>query len=194
MSYIDDISSYIPKNEQEAQDKKVILECIRLFPESVLLRHDIAHITSSSLILNQRADKMLMIHHNLRNEWSWTGGHADGNENLLEVAIKEATEETGVEVVPLSDEIASLDVLSVIGHVKKGKYVNSHLHLSVAYILVADESEAPVVKPDENSAVRWFPIGAVNGEPFSHRDAYLYNKLLQQARMFMGSIPYEVLV
>jgi len=61
-----------------------------------LLRdNEIAHITSSGFILNKSLDKALLIHHNIRNVWAWTGGHADGNSNLLEVAIQEAVEETG---------------------------------------------------------------------------------------------------
>ncbi|MCL2403962.1 MAG: NUDIX hydrolase [Defluviitaleaceae bacterium] len=184
MSYINEINSYIPKNEQEAQDKKVILDCIKLFPQTVLLRNDIAHITSSSLILNHTADKMLMIHHNLRNQWTWTGGHADGNQNLLDVAVKEAYEETGVTVKPLSNKIVSIDILPVLGHIRRGVYVNGHLHLSVAYILVADENDIPVTKPDENSAVKWFPVSAISEGIFSDNDIYLYNKLLHQARLF----------
>ena len=187
MIYIADINNYTPKNEQETQDKKVILECIKQFPSTVLLRENgIAHITSSSLIINQTADKLLMIHHNLRNHWTWAGGHADGNEDLLEVAIKEAYEETGVNAKPLLSEIASLDVCSVRSHMKRGVFVNSHLHLNIAYILIADENETPVVKPDENSAVKWFPASAINQSPFDDRDAYLYTKLLQQARAWLN--------
>jgi len=186
MSYIADISNYIPKNEQEAQDKKVIVDSIKLFPENILQRNnEIAHIASSGFIINHDASKTLMIHHNILNRWAWTGGHADGNENLLEVAIKEASEETGITVRPLSTEIASLDILIVPGHVKNSAYVNSHLHLDVAYILVADESEQVIVKPDENSGVEWLPIELINDDLFSSNDIYLYAKLLKQARLWL---------
>jgi len=185
MSYIDDINSYIPKNKQEIQDKKVILEYIHRFPHNVLLRdNEIAHITSSGFVVNQALDKCLMIHHNIRNTWAWTGGHADGNHNFLEVAMKEAFEETGVSVMPLSNEIASIDILTVSGHVKNGNFVNSHLHLSVAYILIADENNTPVIKPDENSAVEWFPVRKINEDLFTSCDVYLYTKLLRQAKVW----------
>jgi len=185
MSYIDDINSYIPKNKQEIQDKKVILEYIHRFPHNVLLRdNEIAHITSSGFVVNQTLDKCLMIHHNIRNTWAWTGGHADGNHNFLEVAMKEAFEETGVSVMPLSNEIASIDILTVSGHVKNGNFVNSHLHLSVAYILIADENNTPVIKPDENSAVEWFPVRKINEDLFTSCDVYLYTKLLRQAKVW----------
>jgi len=186
MSYIKHIEQFVPKNEQEAQDKKVILECVKLFPGNLLTRdNEIAHITSSGFIVNRALDKSLMAHHNIRNSWAWTGGHVDGNENFLEVAIKEAFEETGVSVKPLSEEIASIDILNVTGHIKRRKYVNSHLHLSVAYILIADENEASVINPDENSAVEWFPAVKINGDLFSIRDIYLYNKLFEQAKLWV---------
>lgn len=192
MSFIDNIINYIPKNEQEIQDKKVILDCIKLFPQNIFLRdNEIAHITSSGFIVNQTIDKVLMIHHNIRNVWAWTGGHSDGNDNFLEVAIKEAFEETGVNVTPLSNDIASIDILTVSGHVKRGHFVNSHLHLSVAYILIADEKETPMVKPDENSAVEWFPVEKIKEDLFTSRDVYLYMKLLQQAKTWLQGEQYE---
>ena len=183
MSFVDEINNYVPKNEREKQDKKVILECMKLFPNNILLRNnEIAHITSSGFITNQALDKCLMIHHNIRNAWAWTGGHADGNGNLLEVATKEAYEETGVKVEPLSSEIASIDIFSVSGHVKRGNFINSHLHLSVAYIFIANEKDLPIVKPDENSAVEWLSVEKINENLFASRDVYLYTKLLQQAK------------
>jgi len=187
MNLINHINNYIPKNEQETQDKKVIMDCIKQFPSNILLRdNEIAHIASSGFIVNQNISKALMVYHNILDTWAWTGGHADGDENLLEVAIKEATEETGIPVRPLSDQIASIDILIVPGHFKRGKYVNSHLHLDVAYILIADENETPIVKPDENSAVKWLPVEDINEALFSSRDVYLYTKLLQQARAWQS--------
>ncbi len=61
-----------------------------------------------------------MIHHNIYKTWAWTGGHADGDPDLIHVAIKEAIEETGVKHFHVvSEEILSLDVLTVDGHIKK---------------------------------------------------------------------------
>lgn len=189
MSFIDDITNYMPKNNQEIQDKKVIENCIKLFSHNILLRdNELAHITSSGFIVNKSLSRVLMVHHNIRNTWAWTGGHADGDGNLLEVAIREAVEETGVEVQPLSNDISSLDVLTVSGHVKNGIYVNGHLHLSAAYILIANEEDLPTVKPDENSAVDWFDVEKITEDAFSSRDVYLYTKLLEQARTWLHMV------
>lgn len=184
VDYVHQIVDYTPWNIQESQDKKVILSYIDVFSHNVLLReNEIAHITSSGFIMNEELNRVLMIHHNIRNKWSWTGGHADGEEDLLNVAIKEAKEETGLKsVIPISEKIASIDILPVYGHVKRDKYVNAHLHLSIAYILIANESDILVIKEDENSGVKWMTTDTVNEDNFIPRDVYLYNKLIQKAR------------
>lgn len=184
MDFINQLYSYTPRNEQEIQDKNVMIKYIEQYPHNILLRdNEFAHITSSGFIMNSKLDKVLMIHHNIRNAWAWTGGHADGDGDLLHVAIKEAKEETGINnVVALTDKIAALDILPVYGHVKKGKYVSAHLHLSVAYILIASEEDELIVKEDENSAVGWFSLDKFTKEFFDENDVYLYNKLIEKAK------------
>ena len=184
MNYINDINNYIPKDEQETQDKKVILGCIEMFPHNILLRdNEIAHITSSGFVLNKALNKALMIHHNIRNTWAWTGGHADGDTDLLAVATREVFEETGINAEPISTDIASIDILTVHRHFKKNKYVNGHLHLSIAYLFIADDEKQLVIKPDENSAVEWFPVDKINTDLFTDRDVYLYKKLITRAKI-----------
>lgn len=184
MNFITEISEFTPNNDQESQDKKVILGYIKQYPHNILLRsNEIAHITSSGFIMNHSLDKVLMVHHNIRNTWAWTGGHADGDANLLQVAMKEAREETGVKnVVPLTESIISIDILSVFGHLKNNKYVNTHLHLSVAYVLIASEKETLRINQDENSGVSWFPIDKFTDVYFDNHDVYLYNKLIKRAK------------
>ena len=59
MNFIEEIKSYESKNNQEIQDKKVMMDCIQLFPDSILLRdNEIAHITSSGFILNKTLSKV----------------------------------------------------------------------------------------------------------------------------------------
>ena len=70
------------------------------------------------------------------------------------------------------------------GHVKRGQYVSSHLHLNVTYLLEADDSAQVTVKPDENSAVGWFPLDdavAASNEPWFRER--VYSKLNAKLRM-----------
>ena len=142
--YIDDIAAYVPQTEQEAADKELMLDYIRRFPDSILTRENrIAHLTSSGFVVNADCSKVLMAHHNIYKVWAWTGGHADGDADLLAVALREAREETGTaHIRPLSTAIASLDILPVWGHVKRGQWVSSHQHLNVTYLLTAEEGDA----------------------------------------------------
>lgn len=190
MNYIKKIMDFNPANQQEIQDKKVILDYIEKFPNNILLReNEFAHITSSGFIMNKSMDKVLLVHHNIRNTWAWTGGHADGDSDFLHVAIKEAKEETGINTITaLTEEIVSMDILPVFGHMKRNKYVSAHQHLSIAYILIADENEKLVIKEDENSGVDWFSTDRFTKEYFDDSDVYLYNKLINRALLIRDNI------
>lgn len=156
------IEDYAPFNDQEKKDKQMILKYIDNFDDLLTRENEFAHFTSSAFVVNKERTKALMIYHNIYDSWSWTGGHADGESDFLNVAIKELKEETGVtNVKPIITDIYLLDVLAVLGHVKRGKYVSAHIHLSVAYLLEADEKELLIIKEDENSGVRWVPIEKV---------------------------------
>ena len=151
--YLDDIRAYHPENAQEEADQRMMLEYAGLFPGRLLTReNEVAHITSSGFVVNADGSKVLMAHHNIFRVWAWTGGHADGEEDLLSVALREAREETGVtHVLPLSSDIMSLDILPVWGHMKRGRYVPAHQHLNVTYLLVADDGDALTVREGENT-------------------------------------------
>lgn len=190
MNYKEAIIAYEPINEQEEAEKRVILQYINEYPDNILLReNEFAHMTSSGFIMNKELTKVLMIHHNIYNTWAWTGGHADGDEDLLYVAIKEAKEETGVtSIEPLMEKIASVDILPVWGHVKKGKYVATHMHLSVAYILIADENQTLHINEAENSGVKWIKIEEI--EKYSNEPEIIkvYHKLIEKAKAYVKKI------
>ena len=157
MSIRDDIARYTPYNEQEARDKAVILAFLDHHADAFLRTNLLAHMTASAWVVNRERTRVLMVYHRLYDSWSWTGGHADGDEDLLAVALREVREETGVKNArPVSEEIYSLEVLTVDGHEKRGEYVPSHLHLNVTYLLEADEDDPLTVCEAENSGVRWF--------------------------------------
>ena len=119
---------------------------------------------------------ILMIYHKIYNSWAWTGGHSDGDSDLLYVAMKEAKEETGIKnIAPISKNIYSLELMNVNGHEKREKYVGSHVHLNVTYLLEADENEKIHIKEDENSGVKWVPIDKileVSSEPWVRDRVY----------------------
>lgn len=167
--------NYHPFNVQEEKDLKTIIHALK--DNNIFHRHNLmAHMTASSWIINQDASKVLMIHHNIYNSWSWLGGHADGEYDLLKVAIREAQEESGLlNVHSVNGEIFSLEVLTVDGHEKNGDYVPSHLHLNVTYLLQASDQDDLSIKDDENSGVQWFSLDdavAASTEPWFQKRIY----------------------
>ncbi len=181
MDWIEPIKKYISCNEQEEKDKAFIIRCFELFDDILTRNNEIAHITSSAFAVNKNKDKVLMVWHNIYKSWSWTGGHADGDGDLLRVAIREAGEETGVKnIFSLSKDILSLDVIPVPGHTKKGRYVCPHLHLSAAYLVEADEDEPLVVKPDENSRVGWIPVREIDKYSSEPHMITIYKKIISK--------------
>ncbi|OGO79336.1 MAG: NUDIX hydrolase [Clostridiales bacterium GWB2_37_7] len=179
MSWVDLINEFVPFNEQERKDKEATLKYINMFDDILKRDNGIIHITSSGFVINKNKDKVLMVYHNIFNSWSLAGGHADGEEDLIGVAMKEITEETGVKGIhPITDMIVSLDILPVLGHIRKGKHITSHLHISVAYLFQADENEQVVVRPDENSAVKWIPINAIDIYSSESHMKKVYNKII----------------
>ena len=191
---IQDIEQYQPCNEQEIRDKTVILDFIQNNPDAFERSNLIAHVTASSWIVNADRSKVLMVYHKIYDSWSWTGGHADGVENLLDVALREAREETGIQHVhPVSENIYSIEVLTVEGHEKRGEYVPSHLHLNVTYLLEADEKDELKVCEDENTGVKWFSLKDAlksSTEPWFVKR--IYSKLNQKLAMFPRKANHKV--
>ncbi|MBR5111141.1 MAG: NUDIX hydrolase [Clostridia bacterium] len=176
------LKAYTPWNEQEARDRDIMLAALDARPDPFTRENEVMHFSASSWIVNRDFTKVLMAYHNIYQAWAWTGGHADGERDLLAVAVREAREETGVHAVPMTGEIFSLEILTVDGHEKRGRYVPSHLHLNVTYLLAADENEALRSKADENAAVRWFtPDEALNSSVEKWMVQRVYSKLNQKA-------------
>ena len=184
------IEKYIPYNEQEKSDKEIMLKSLETFDDILTRENKICHFTASNWIVNKERTKVLMIYHNIYDSWAWVGGHADGDSDLLNVAIKEAKEETGIiNIYPLSKDIYSLEILTVDGHIKKNEYVNSHLHLNITYLLCASSNDELKIKPDENSNVSWFNIDEVvdkSSEKWFKEN--IYSKLNEKLKEYIKGI------
>lgn len=184
MILLKQLTAFVPFNEQEARDRELLLGCLRREPEVLTRKNPLAHFTASAWVVNPAHTRVLMAYHNIYRSWSWLGGHADGESDLLAVALREVREESGIRSArPVSRDIFSVEALTVDGHEKRGAYVSSHLHLNATYLLEADEEEALSIKPDENSGVRWFTLEeseTVPSEPWFC--ARVYRKLNEKLR------------
>ena len=184
MNLYEQIKNYNPVNDQERNDKEQMLRFMEQNSDYLSRENQIAHFTTSIWTVNKERTKTLMVYHNIYDSWSWIGGHADGEEDLCAVAMRELQEETGVKFAKLvSKEILSLETLTVSGHMKRGNYVPSHLHFNLTFLAEADEREALVVNEDENQAVKWWTFEEalqVSSEPWMVER--VYKKLIEKSR------------
>lgn len=187
MDIIQEIEDFLPWNGQEAQDRAELLRRLRSGEALYGRENASAHLTSSAWVVSPDRRQVLMAYHRLYDSWAWLGGHADGERDLLAVALREVEEESGLTARPLSRHIYSLEILTVDGHEKRGTYVPSHLHLNVTFLLEGDPAQPVRCKPDENSQVAWFGRNeavAASSEPWFRER--IYSKLNEKLAAFGG--------
>lgn len=177
------IAFYTPRDEREAAEQKLMLGFIARDGDALLERTNLqAHMTASAIIVNPARSKTLMAYHRIYDSWAWTGGHNDGERSFEDVARREASEETGiVSLRRLGDGPASIEVLPVWAHVKRGAWVPSHLHLNVSYLFEAQEDEPLRVCETENSAVGWLEIERLGEYVTEPPMMPIYQRLLDRA-------------
>ena len=178
------LERYEPMNEQEMMDKKLMIDFIEHHDNYLDRSNLYGHFTASSFVVNKALTKIVFGYHHIYQSWSWIGGHADGNDDLLAVALKETSEETGLHHLKLlSPDIFSIDVIYVHNHQKYGQYVPDHLHLNVAYVIIADEDEPLEHNHLEHAGVRWFDLDEVMSYISENRMKAIYEKAFNKLKM-----------
>lgn len=123
-------------------------------PNAFQRDHLPGHITGSSWILDASKQSVLLVHHGTLNKWLQPGGHADGEENVLNVALREAQEETGVRNFRLlSENIFDLDIHPIPARLN----FPEHLHYDIRFLFEADKEERIIVS-EESHDVAWIAI------------------------------------
>ncbi|MBR4038523.1 MAG: NUDIX hydrolase [Clostridia bacterium] len=178
-----EIVRFAPKDAREVREREMMLDLVACFGDRILLReNDFAHMTASSIIVSRDRKRTLMAFHRIYNSWAWTGGHADGESDFEAIARREAQEETGITGLRmLGHGPASLEILPVWAHEKRGRAVGSHLHLNVSYLYEADESLPLRAKQDENSAVGWIRVDTLAEKVTEPPMLPIYDRLLSRA-------------
>lgn len=180
MNYRDEIKSFQAKGLQEEGDLKVVKKILSSM-DVVTRENPLIHLTSSAFVINPEKTKTLMIYHNIYDSWSWTGGHGDGMEDMMEVAVKELKEETGVEnYTVLWDKPVALDIITVKNHIRKGEFVSAHLHLNFAYLIEVPEEEGLRIKEDENKDVGWISLARIEDFVTEEHMLPIYRKIMER--------------
>lgn len=116
------------------------------------------HITGSAWIIDQTREYVLLTHHAKLNKWLQPGGHADGDENVLRVALREAEEETGVKNFRLlQEEIFDIDIHPIPAR----KDMIAHDHYDIRFLLQADRND-PLIITEESHDLGWIKIEALS--------------------------------
>lgn len=181
------VQNYIPYNEQEEKDKALILQ--QLSADNILTRKNhLAHLTVSAWIVSPDYQKVLMAYHNIYQSYAWLGGHLDGNADIVSVIKKEIQEESGLsEFQLIDDQLFSLEVLTVDGHIKNGEYVSSHLHLNLTFLCIANPDLPIHIRPSENSQITWLEVDKINqsvSEVWFMK--HIYQKLIDKVKLLEG--------
>jgi 8-oxo-dGTP pyrophosphatase MutT (NUDIX family) len=110
------------------------------------------HLTGSALVVDATARHTLLLHHAKLDRWLQPGGHADGDGNLASVALKEATEETGIDGLAVVTPAIDIDVHTIPARPGEPE----HVHLDVRFLILAP-ADAEVRHNDESHGARWAP-------------------------------------
>lgn len=115
------------------------------------------HVTGSAWIVNEEKTHALLVHHAKLNKWLQPGGHADGDENVMAVALREVSEETGLtKLQELTPGIFDLDIHPIPAR----KDFPEHLHYDVRYAFIASQQD-DLLLSDESTDVKWIPLADV---------------------------------
>jgi len=118
------------------------------------------HVTGSTWVVNARRDRVLLLHHRKLDQWFQPGGHADGDADILRVALKETVEETGLDEGQI--KLVDLDVFDVDIHtIEANQRDPKHEHIDIRFLVEIDDS-LPVPGNDESHDVIWVPLHLVS--------------------------------
>lgn len=107
------------------------------------------HLTGSALVVDAAGKRTLLMLHRKLGRWFQPGGHCDGDTNLAGVALKEATEETGIDGLRVLPTPIDVDV-----HRVEPPGEPPHLHMDARFLVVAPPGASEVAN-EESLALRW---------------------------------------
>lgn len=167
---------------EEAAYRARAIAYVRDNPECFSRKLWPAHVTGSTWIVDPSREKVLLLHHRKHNRWFQPGGHADGDPDVIRVALKEANEETGIAPGNLrlvDPALFDLDIHTI--EPKKGD--PRHEHIDCRFLVEADD-RLPIPGNAESWEVRWVPLWEVAR---FNRDRSIHRMLEKTRRLRMNA-------
>lgn len=144
-------SNFIEENLNKNRMLAFLSSCDNAFDRSNIN----GHFTASAFVLNKDKTKFLLMHHRKLNQWFQPGGHADGNSDLLKVAIKETLEESGISnILAINEDIYDIDVHLIPANSTQV----AHYHYDVRFLLQSNNDT--LIKNEESNALAWVPLNS----------------------------------
>jgi len=128
------------------------------------------HVTGSTWVVNPSHERVLMVHHKKLNRWFQPGGHADGQTDILQAALRELVEESGLDALQmrlLGSDVFDVDIHTIPIHGNEPQ----HEHIDVRFLVEIDDS-LPVPGSDESHDVTWvnlYDVAHYNHNRSTHR-------------------------
>ncbi len=145
--FLDHLYDYHPQNDEEIHNKSIIIDFIKTHPNCFENNCKPGHVTASAWITNRTNSKFLLTLHKKFQRWLQLGGHSDGNCNSLQVAIREAQEESGLQHFKTDGKIFDIG----IHHVSE-----NHTHFDLRFLLQTLDPDEAIILSDESLDLQWF--------------------------------------
>lgn len=145
------------EGEVPTRHRDTVLRFADTHPDLLHRSSESAHLTGSAVVVDAAGERTLLMLHRKLGMWLQPGGHADGDGNLAAVALREATEETGIDGLRVAVPALDVDVHRVAPPGEK-----PHLHLDLRFLVVAPP-DAVERGNEESRALRWVGPGDLDG-------------------------------
>jgi 8-oxo-dGTP pyrophosphatase MutT (NUDIX family) len=144
--------AYEPRDAEQAATRARMLAFLDAHPEDAHRRElEVGHLTAAAFVVDARAERALLTHHRKLGRWLQLGGHCDGDPDLVRVALREGTEESGIEGLVIEPLPIDLDIHAIPGRPGEPE----HLHHDVRFLVHAPRGARFEVS-DESLALGWF--------------------------------------
>jgi 8-oxo-dGTP pyrophosphatase MutT (NUDIX family) len=162
-------------------------------PEDIFCRKNmLGHITTSALVLDVATWRVLLIDHQLLKRWLQPGGHYEGPGSLLDSALRETDEETGVSDVHVhpwhdaSECAFDIDTHEIGANPKKEE--GAHVHHDFIFLTVVKSAHALTPQAEEVFDAKWAPVGILNTLPGA-RFKRISKKLVREGIVPLAAMP-----
>lgn len=137
-------------------NRRAVLAFVADHPDAAVRTSVEGHLTGSALVVDADGERTLLLLHRKLGRWFQPGGHADGDANLAGVALREATEETGIAGLRVVVPAIDVDV-----HRVEPPHEAPHLHLDVRFLVLAPDG-AVEVGNEESLALAWVGLDGLD--------------------------------